>query len=159
MEELILKKSRHCIGVYANKDFNKGEFIMEFRGRIYKIKDDPRGWNSKNNHYLQIGKDICLGPTKTHDNYINHSCNPNSGVKISDKVLLLAIKDIKKGEEITFDYSTTMEEDNWEMDCSCGNKICRKIIKDFKYLPKKIKQKYIKLGIVPKYILENLGRD
>ena len=70
-----------------------------------------------------------------------------------------SIKDIKKGEEITWDYSTTMDEDKWEMDCVCQSKNCRKRIKDFKYLPKEIQQKYIKLGIVPDYILENLKRN
>ena len=46
-----------------------------------------------------------------------------------------------------------MNEDNWEMNCKCGSKNCRKIIKNFKYLPKKIQQKYIKLKIVPDYNL------
>lgn len=65
----------------------------------------------------------------------------------------MAIKDIEKGEEITWDYSTTMDEDIWEMDCNCGSKKCRKRIRDFKYLPKEIKERYVKLGIVPDYNL------
>lgn len=153
---IILQKSRHGKAVFANKDFKRGEFIIEFKGKIYLRKDNPRGFNSKNNHYLQIGKDSYLGPVKTMDNYINHSCNPNCGLKISNKVQLFAINKIRKGEEVTFDYSITMGEDYWEMDCSCGSKNCRKRIRDFKYLPKNFQQKYIKLGIVPKYILENL---
>ena len=85
---------------------------------------------------------------------INHSCNPNSGLVFKkNKIMLTAIRTIRKYEEITWDYSTTMDEDEWEMDCLCGNKNCRKRIRDFKYLPRRIQQKYIKLGIVPKYIL------
>lgn len=72
---------------------------------------------------------------------------------------VFANKNFKAGEEITWDYSTTMDEDKWEMDCVCQSKNCRKRIKDFKYLPKEIQQKYIKLGIVPDYILENLKRN
>jgi len=52
-----------------------------------------------------------------------------------------------------------MDEDDWELDCICESKNCRKKISDFKHLPKAIQQKYIKLGIVPKYILENLKRN
>lgn len=49
-----------------------------------------------------------------------------------------------------------MNEYDWEMSCACLNKNCRKIIRDFKHLPEKIQQKYIDLGLVPKYILESL---
>lgn len=38
----------------------------------------------------------------------NHSCNPNSFIKGKNE--LVALRDIKKGEEITFDYSTTMDD-------------------------------------------------
>ena len=73
--------------------------------------------------------------------------------------MLVAIMDIHEGEEITWDYSTTMNEDDWEMDCVCGSKNCRGRIRDFKYLPENVQQKYINLRIVPKYILENLKRN
>ena len=158
---IILQKSRHGKAVFANKDFNKGDSIIEFRGKIYRRKDRSKGLHSKINHYLQIGKDLYLGPSKRIDDYINHSCNPNCGIKISDRIGLFAIKQIRKGAEITFDYSTTMDEDYWEMDCSCGSRNCRKRIRDFKYLPKKLQRKYIEMRIVPEYIIENLriGRD
>lgn len=64
------------------------------------------------------------------------------------------MRDIKKDEECTFDYSTTMDEDDWEMDCSCGSKNCRHQIRDFKYLPKKLQEKYIEMGIIPDYIVK-----
>ena len=151
-----MQKSKYGKGVFANKDFSKGDFIIEFKGKIYQRKDKPRGLHSRINHYLQIGKKLYIGPSKKIDDYINHSCNPNTGIKISNKARLFAIKKIRKGEEITFDYSTTMDEDYWEMNCSCRSGNCRKLIRDFKYLQKSFQQKYIKLGIVPKYILRNL---
>lgn len=156
MFNLILKSSKNGKGVFANKDFNEGEFIIEFKGKLYQRKDGPRGLHSKINHYLQIGKDLYIGPSKEIDDYINHSCSPNAGIRISNKALLFAVKKIRKGEEVSFDYSTTMDEDIWEMDCSCGSRNCRKRIKDFKYLPKSLQQKYIRLGIVPRYILKHL---
>jgi len=101
-----------------------------------------------------------MGPSGGLDDFFNHPCNPNSGLKIQNgKAILVAIKNIKSGEEITWDYSTTMNEDDWEMDCVCGSKNCRGRIRDFKYLPENVQQKYINLRIVPKYILENLKRN
>lgn len=77
--------------------------------------------------YIQVGEDKYLGPSGDFDDFINHSCDPNSGIQIKGKkVVLLAIKDIKQNEEITWDYSTTMDEDDWEMDCQCGCLKCRK---------------------------------
>lgn len=69
-------------------------------------------------------------------------------------VTLVAIRPIASGEEITWDYSTTMSEDDWEMDCNCGAPSCRKRIRDFKYLPPKLREHYQVLGIVPEYVLE-----
>ncbi len=100
-----------------------------------------------------------VGPSRDLDDFVNHSCNPNSGIKVTNrKVILIAIKNIQEGQEITFDYSTTMDEDDWEMDCNCGSQYCRKKIKDFKHLSKKIQEKYIRLGIVPKFILKNIKK-
>ena len=158
LPDLILKSSKHGKGVFAGKNFRRGEFIFKFTGKIHKIKDNPKGMNSKNSHYIQIGKDICLGPTKSFDNYINHSCNPNSGLKISDQVRLFATRKIRKGKEVTYDYSTTMYEDDWKMECRCGYGKCRRVVRDFKFLLRDVQQKYIKLGVVPQYVIENLKK-
>ncbi len=156
-EDLEIEKTENGKAVFALRDFRSGEFIIEFRGKPYTREQYIRKLNPKNNHFLQIDENLYLGPTRTADNYINHSCNPNSGMKIQNNhVLLYAIKPIKKGDEITFDYSTSMDENYWEMDCRCGSRNCRKRIRDFKHLPAEVKSRYIKLGIVPDFILRNL---
>ena len=160
MDTLILGQSKLGKAVFANKDFKKGEEIIEFNGKLFTYEQLPIPYDEVEDHYVQIDKNLYMGPSGGVDDFFNHSCNPNSGIKIKGKrVILIAIKDIEKREEITWDYSTTMDEDEWEMECICESKNCRKRIRDFKYLPKKIQQKYIKLGIVPKYILENLKRN
>ncbi len=100
-----------------------------------------------------------MGPSGWIDDFVNHSCNPNAGLKIENrKATLVSIKNIKTGQEITWDYSTTMDEDDWEIDCTCGSKNCRKRITDFKYLPKEVRRKYVRIGVVPQYILEKSGK-
>jgi SET domain-containing protein len=90
-----------------------------------------------------------MGPSGEVDNFFNHSCDPNAGLKITaTKAVLVAIKDISLGQEITWDYSTTMDEDDWEMNGNCGSNNCSGKIRDFKYLPPEIQQKYLTLDIV-----------
>ncbi len=160
MDSLILGQSKNGKAVFANKSFKKGEKIIEFRGKLFTYGQLPTSYDEAEDHYVQIDKNLYIGPSKELDDFFNHSCNPNSGLKIEGKrAILITIKNIKKSEEITWDYSTTMDEDDWELDCVCRSENCRKRIKDFKYLPKDIQQKYIKLGVIPKYILENLKRN
>lgn len=148
------------LAVFANKDFLKGEEIIEFKGKLFTFKSLPTPYNEVDDHYVQIDNDLYMGPSGGLDDFFNHACDPNSGLKIDEKkVILIAIKSIKTGQEITWDYSTTIDEDEWEMDCTCKSRNCRKKIKDFKYLSKEIQQKYIKLGVVPKFILKNLERN
>lgn len=157
MENLFLRETLIGRGVFANKDFKKFEEIIKFRGKLFTREQLPILYDDVSDHYVQIDRNLYMGPSGCLDDFINHSCEPNSGLKIMEKrVFLIAIKDIKIGEEVTWDYSTTMDEDEWEMDCLCKRDNCRKRIRDFKYLSKSIQQYYIQLNVVPNYILEKL---
>jgi len=81
--------------------------------------------------------------------YINHSCQPNAGIK--GRVTVVALKNILKGEEIKLDYSITEEDLLWQLEypCNCGTKDCRKIIRSIQGLPEKTFKKY--LPFVPTY--------
>jgi len=65
----------------------------------------------------------------------------------------MAIRNIKEGEELSFDYSTTMDEDGWEMDCLCGDPACRNKVRDFRHLTPSLQDRYISLGVVMPYIV------
>jgi len=161
MGDLIVKEAKFGKGVFANRNFKKGEQISEFHGKVFSTKEVPTPYNEVEDHYVQVDEDLFMGPSGGLDDFFNHTCNPNAGVKIKmGKMALIAITNIKKGKEITWDYSTTMDDpEGWTMDCACGSKNCRKKIGNFKDLPKKLQQKYIKLGIVPAFILENLKKN
>ena len=104
---------------------------------------------------VQIGPDLYIGASGKADDFVNHSCDPNAGLLIDGThVRLVAIREIAQGEQITFDYSTTMDEDDFEFDCRCGSPACRGRIRDFKYLPAELRFRYFRLGIVPKYNLQ-----
>lgn len=135
-------------GLFSNKNIRKGENIFEFTGRLINFQQTLEATDNFGDP-LQIGKDLYINLEKPM-RFINHSCNPNTGI-VNDTTLI-ALRDIQKGEELYFDYSTSMDEDHWVMQCKCGEANCRKVIKDFKYLPLPVKQKYFKLNIVQKFI-------
>ncbi len=155
---LIIHETEKGKAVFADSDIGKGEVVCEFTGPLYTMAEYLDLHDPDNNHFLQIDEDCFMGPSGNADDLINHSCNPNGGLTYRDgKVLYVAIRDIKKGEELSFDYSTTMDEDCWEMECLCGDKSCRGKVRDFKHLPADLKKKYIDLDIVMPYIVKRTG--
>jgi len=58
------------------------------------------------------------------DFFINHSCNATVWFHATENKFL-ARRDIRKGEEITYDYGTTECNPKWTMDCLCGLPCCR----------------------------------
>lgn len=146
--------------VFAARPFKVGDVVAQFTGpRIHKSKV-PKRYSGENDRYIQIGIDEYFGPSEEVDDLINHSCDPNAGLKFTEAgILLVAIKKIKVGEEISWDYSTTLFENPWRMRCDCRKPNCRKIIGDFILLDKKIQDKYRKLDIIPPYIKEYMDSE
>ncbi|GEM_PF-839198 len=154
-EETTIKEGKHGKGAFAGKSFKKDQIICKLVGSLHRRNEMPEKDNKKTVRFIQIGRKIYLHVAGNGD-YLNHSCSPNAGLVIKGKsVHLQAIKNIKCGEEVTFDYSTTMNEDEYELKCNCGSSNCRKVISDFKYLPNDIQEKYFQLGIVPDYVFRN----
>jgi hypothetical protein len=140
-------------GLFVTRDFTAGEEVFRFRGR----EIDFAGTLAKGERQcdaIQIGPDryLDLEPPQV---YINHSCDPNTGVR--DDLRLVALRDLKAGEEIRFDYSTTMAEDHWILECRCGSPRCRGVIRDFKWLSDEWKRRLIRMDVVPRFILDAEG--
>ncbi len=142
-------------GLFAARDMNKGEKILEFKGSVvngYEAVDlDLEKYGKLYGNALQIEEDSYIY-LEEPGRIINHSCNPNAGIRNNTE--LISIKKINKNEEIRYDYSCAMDEDDWTMNCSCYEKNCRDIIKDFKFLPEETKKKYFMLNIVQSFIAE-----
>ena len=65
--------------------------------------------------------------------YVNHSCNPNcytKNVTLHNKkrVVIFTKKEIKKGEELSYDYRFAPETPELETKCGCGAQTCRGVI-------------------------------
>jgi SET domain-containing protein len=57
--------------------------------------------------------------------FINHSCEPNAG--FAGNIVLVAMRDISPGEELTTDYALFDDYDG-DMNCRCGTPSCRRAI-------------------------------
>ncbi len=127
-------------GVFAKADIKKGELILRRKGKIVTAEELAKMPKAVHDHSFPLSKDKYLlsePPAK----FLNHSCEPNAGI-VNNKDLA-AMRDIKKGEEITYDY-VTVGADEWIMKCRCGSAICRKIIGKYKDLDVATKRKYSK---------------
>lgn len=146
-KNIFVQKSRiHGRGVFAKKDFNPGDFICYIKGeRHFKVNKDIKDALA-NPDWVGIGHNIWIDPIPPYK-FLNHSCDSSGSIK--GAVTIVARKRIKKGDEVTLDYSLIEEDPLWEMRCSCGVKDCRKIVRSIRFLPQGIFKKY--LPLVPTY--------
>ena len=117
-------------GLYAVKDIKDRTKIIEYKGKILtkeQVEQNPKFDNEKAIYLFNINKRYDLDGDFKYNTarLINHSCNPNCEVYGTGfKVWVYAIKDIKKGEELTYDYGFGYDEDYKDFPCRCGSKNC-----------------------------------
>lgn len=119
----------HNDGIFLNRAAKKGEIVGIIKGPIVsKVNKSKRESNSlKDASRIGIKKDHWIEPVFPF-NKINHSCNPNVGIK--GTVTVVALKNINAHKEITLDYSTTEIDPLWGIKCQCKDKNCRGDIGD-----------------------------
>lgn len=130
-------------GVYAIVDIQKSETVLEIDDS--HVVTDPSKLTKEQNEYdcdyLEDGKVILM---QSPEKFINHSCDPSTYVKtISGVRKVLAMRDIKIGDEITYDYSINGDNDGTFI-CRCDTKICRGVYQgSFFKLSKELQIKYL----------------
>lgn len=132
-------------GIFTANNVQKGCRVFIFKGKI--INYDPKTKNEAitKPNVMGYGRGLSIDPYAPFT-CLNHSCDPNIGQR--GRVLFVALRNIKKGEELTFDYSIS-EDSLWMMKCTCSFKNCRKIIRGIRYLPEDIYNK--RMPYIPKY--------
>jgi len=103
-KKLKVKRSKAGLGLFADEPIKKGEFVIEYTGLILTREQADR----KGGKYLfEISSRRTVDGTGRNNTarYINHSCRPNCEVDIKKgRILISAIKNIKEGEELNYDY-------------------------------------------------------
>jgi uncharacterized protein len=121
----VIKRSRTGLGLFAQHPIPKGTRIVEYTGPYLanKIVDQSDGkyffginsrWSIDGSGRDNIGR------------YANHSCRPNAEAIIEDRrVWIWSKRNIKAGEEITYNYGRQYFEDVIKpIGCKCNG--CRK---------------------------------
>ena len=140
---LVKKSPIHGNGIFAARDIKKGEDIIEYKGRlltpdeadmIYEGHETGHTFLFTLNDEWVIDANVCGGKAR----WVNHGCEPNcnsyllehpSKDRTKDKMFIEATRNIKKGEELMYDYEicvdyrlTKAEKSLWK--CLCGSKKC-----------------------------------
>jgi uncharacterized protein len=118
------------LGVFANRNFKKGETVIQFKADIVSAAQATA-------EAVQIDIDKFID-TKwlVPEAFINHSCSANMKIDL-ENFQYVAIRNIKKNEELTYNYFTTEYDSvkyHEDFQCACGSKNCLGRIKGFKYL-------------------------
>jgi SET domain-containing protein len=107
----------HGFGVFAGEPINKNRRIIDYAGELVSNSTSE----AREERYLAEGciwvfrvnrrfsRDAAVGGNNAR--FINHSCRPNCWIEVADTTIWIrASRSIRKGEEITYDYSTDGEQ-------------------------------------------------
>lgn len=138
----VRSKSLNGKGIFAKEDISKGEIVFIKGGHI--LTRNEIFSTGVINSYFPISDEYFLGATNKEEEdgiklYQNHSCNPNVG--INGEITFVAIRNIKKDEELTVDYAFIDNED-YSFECTCGADNCRGTISGFDWKIKELQDKY-----------------
>ena len=162
-KSLIVKNTpKYGKGVFASKTIKKDTLLIVFGGYVLTRKEEEKLPVEIRDIAIRIEKDFVLGVIDKSQlcstDYVNHNCEANAGIK--GQISLIAMRDMKKGEEITFDYGTVLYHVNgqpkYEFKCLCGSKNCRGKITEYDWMLPELQAKY--KGYFPYYILEEITK-
>lgn len=154
-------------GVFAEENIEKGETVAVFGGYVVAIKDLSEMRKRMKDAYdiiLQVGyqitDELVFSPVSKEQfsviEYLNHSCDPNCGFK--DKLELVAMRDIRKGEEITMDYAMCITSGLFSLEeCLCGTVRCRHVVSGNDWMNPVLQKQY--KGYFQPYIEEKIKKS
>ncbi len=116
----------HGLGGFARGDLPKGMLVIEYVGNRITKRDSVERCRLGNEYIFQLDEEtdvdgnVAWNPARL----LNHSCSPNCEAElIEGRIWIVALRDIKTGEEITFDYGYDLV-DYREHPCRCGSSDC-----------------------------------
>lgn len=128
----------HGRGVVATRDISAGERLVEYVGEIITPGEADRRYpfdeNGPHHTFLfsvNSRKIIDAAHKGNVARWINHSCDPNCEALVENgRVFIYSLRDIKKGEELAYDYWFVLDEPHTRKmkalyPCRCGSKKCR----------------------------------
>jgi hypothetical protein len=129
----IILTSDRGRGLVATTAVAKGKPVIHLRGSLKEA-----GKVTDFNRCIQLSENLFYeAEPESPDNFINHHCEPNCYLDF-EHLCFKALRDISKGEELSFNYFTTeydLKKQRQSFVCKCGSPNCKGRITGFKYLP------------------------
>ena len=124
------------LGLVPTKDLKKGDLVGEYCGEVINEAEFRRRvqlyQEEVHSYFMALSQDLKIDASRRSGitRYINHSCEPNCESQKwntggEDRIAIIANRDIKAGEELTFDYAARVLSLN-DKPCLCGSDECRK---------------------------------
>jgi hypothetical protein len=149
-------------GVFADCRIEHGTHVFTHTGETtdyYTVTQLVESGQLRNDDPLHIGEGVFL-ILDSLSHLFNHSCDPNLGVRGEGE--LFALRDILPGEELCYDYSTTVPPGwtsaDWSMECRCGSAMCRGILGDVLSLPSERLKFFRHAEALTDHVLHHLAR-
>lgn len=135
-------------GIYAVEFIPKGDIVSIWGGSILSSQDlaeiKEKCFREVENYAIYVADGFFLvtstDGTLEDKDFFNHSCRPNTGMR--GQIVLVAIRDITPGEEITYDYSMTDAGSGSSFSCCCGSPDCRKTVTERDWMRPELQQNY-----------------
>ncbi len=112
----------HGTGAFAQANFPAGTRVIEYVGQKITKAESLRRCEQNNQYIFTLDEEFDLDGNVPWNpaRFINHSCAPNCEAELDgERIWILALRDIKAGEELTFNYGYDLE-DYREHPCHCG---------------------------------------
>ena len=107
-------------GVFATDEISKGERVVQYTGRRLTKAQANR---SESLYLFDLNSKVTIDG-RNIARYINHSCDPNCEADvIKGEIWISALRDIKPGEELAYNYHYDYEE-GLQFPCRCGHRRC-----------------------------------
>ena len=126
LPRLITRSSDiHAAGCFTLEDIPRGTMVLEYTGeRISKQEGDRRYEGRSFTYLFGLGNGNIVIDGHGMAMFINHSCKPNCAIdETKGRIFVKTLRNLKAGEELTYDYWLYDGED--EAPCFCGAKNCR----------------------------------
>ena len=124
MDVLSVRTENKFRSLITKQAYKKGQVICEIPSDNVVNKATRFTVQIGRNEHTDVGKLAAL----------NHSCDPNV-ILDTENMLMVALRDVSKGEELSFFYPST----EWEMDapfiCLCGASNCIHVVAGARFLP------------------------
>ncbi len=134
----------HGTGLFAADSLAAGEIVAVKGGHVLTAARWAALEPALGPAEIQIADDLVIAPVdRAHRDgsmlFTNHSCDPN--LAIQGQIVLVAMRDIAPGEELTIDWATT-DDGDYTLECRCGRPCCRRVVTGKDWMKPELQERY-----------------